>query len=41
MTSKGVLHKNTRMGTTRCLEAIETIEDFPQVIAILGASEPT
>jgi len=35
MISKGVLHKNTGMGTTRCLEALSTIEDFHKSLPFL------
>ena len=35
MISKGVLHKNTGMGTTRCLKALNTIEDFHKSLPFL------
>jgi hypothetical protein len=35
MISKGVLHKNTGMGTTHCLEALSTIEDFHKSLPFL------
>jgi len=35
MISKGVLRKNTAMGTTSCLEALNTIEDFHKSLPFL------
>jgi hypothetical protein len=41
MISRGVLHKNTGMGTVHCLEALSTIQDFHKSLPFLdGPNRP-